>query len=155
MTTQQDAKYDQVDATPGGTVVDNAERTPIGNTDHKFNYTREPTGLTVVHRDDDEDDDGTNNNNIDDRLERTRSDVSETKCEDDARTPEEISNADEIRRRLATVELDDGDGEEDADEDDLQDKSKVEYNPSGDPKGKLFVLPMSFAENPFIIVNSW
>ena len=133
MTTREDTK---LDAPPGRSAGDNAARTPGNQFDQNFNYTREPTGLTVVHREDDEEDALNNNDSAtDERLERNRSDVSEARGEHEARTPEEAREVDDIRRRLATVGVRDADDGEDADEDDPQDTTKVEYNPSGEPKG--------------------
>ena len=150
MTTREDTK---LDAPPGRSAVDNEARTPGNNFDQNFNYTREPTGLTVVHREDDEEDTLNNNDNAtEERLERNRSDVSEAKGEHDARTPEEAREVDDIRRRLATVDLRDADDGEDADEDDLQDTTKVEYNPSGEPKGTS-ILP-SCVNDSSLVLNS-
>ncbi len=74
-----------------------------------------------------------NNNNkaTDERIERNRSDVSEAKGEHDARKHQEARAVDDIRRRLATVDVRDADDGEDADEDDIQGTIQVEYNPKG------------------------
>ena len=65
----------------------------------------------------------------------------DVRCEETERTSEETSDVDDIRRRLETMEADDG--EERTEDGDAQAAAAVEYNAHGEPKGMGFTEPLN------------